>query len=1590
MGKLNLTKTIFINKYVLSVALFLLGVTLALGQTNEENIPPASTYAPNIWLHKEEGYYPTNPLNFYYNNALQEISGEEAKQKYNALSIEEKLKNFAAFYSIDKTSTPDIVYQYWYFYVFNNGLNEHYGDWESVFVVIDRKTQKIKSVLGSFHQGGNTNTGIFDSKKLSDVKHPWVYIAKGSHSNCPDYAPDGKCNLSRWNLAEGNFFNNINTYTPKIAHDSPYYKLTPLEDLQREFEERHGENKSLISKEKSPTLGMVPLKIGKKQFYGLPLGGDPPQNAWAKAEYKDPNKAKPITKELVVLKTQQGVASVWNKVKQGAQYVWQQTKKVTKEAEKTLQNPDNLSAELSIREVGLPQKAVAEQKRNENTPPTTVPPDPTPTPQKIILQQKQIQKEEEEKKTVQAEALSSPTPQPTQTPQPQKQIKEKIQEPSITWCSPSPDAIPQYSSVIFKEIAWMGTTNSSFDEWMQLKNTQLTPINLSGWQLLNKNQEISILFGPEYGIPASGTFLLERTDDTTLPDIPANYIYKGGLKNEDEALYLFDNTCALQDKVIADPKWPGGDNDTKQPMRRLPELTWEQPKQPMYALGSNTNPQQQQPKEENQVQIYQKILISEIQIESNISAKDEFIELFNPTNENIDLSGWSLKKKTSSGNESNLVSAPSFRGAIGANGYFLITPQDNEDGTKNYRGEPTPDFFYSGKTYAIAENNTILLYNPNSELVDKVGLGNATDFEETPAENPPAGYSVGRKIEGASPKDTDNNAQDFEIQNPTPRARNAAQIMHATQPENQEQTQYTLNESEAQQENNTATEGNEEIIEDPETIEDDVQEEETETTEQLPEETTIPPKVLFGSLAPVQQEAIFTLSWELSNPIAIVTPSNIDGVVLWYHDDPNENGESTLQYRIDEENEWQQWQAKESGMLPMGPENFAVQLQGQDKHMYTFYAKTKDKGGNESEENSISTRIELPTHSVGKVIINEVAWMGTKADANDEWIELYNASEETINITDWKFIIGDDDSKSEIMLSGTLLPKRYHLLIRSDAHNLREVYTPSTVYKGAMRNDGEILKLYDAKENLIDAVDASSGWFAGINEKNSRGDWVRASMERISPTEPSSDSSNWTTNNLILTNGKDAKYFLINGTPGERNSATPLKGTETRISYLRFDEFDHITLTKSANPYYATASLKIPKKKILTIEPGVTLQMVYGKNVSEILVEGTLNAQGTEENQIIFTNYGDGNFPNWCGMHFTPTSTNSKLEFVVIEKAATAKPSCSSPSSRSYSIWAEQSNVVIRNAILKGSGQETQLYLADSESEIDHVEFQGISRKTMGIEIQNGSPTVTNSSFSEQWIGILVQQNPPIKPSAPVVRDNTFTDNAYPIRLFHGSTQLANNTATDNEYNAIFIQGPLQDMNFILPKDAMPYMIYENFLAYKNRMLTIEPGVVIKFAGLTPESQLIIRGSLLSKGTAENPVIFTALGDDSVAGVTSPSHPMNSWRRIHFTPESSGSVLEHTIIKYGGSKTDEGAIVVEQSDVQFKNVTIQNSVHVGIQSISGKIFGTIQELSGNEYDFYITGACPKFTNLKDVTFHPDSVICSFSLTPPVYREVSPF
>lgn len=125
-------------------------------------------------------------------------------------------------------------------------------------------------------------------------------------------------------------------------------------------------------------------------------------------------------------------------------------------------------------------------------------------------------------------------------------------------------AVP--GSVVIHEVAWMGTTTSANDEWIELFNRTAAPVDLTGWTLVANDGSPAITLSGS--IPPGGYFLLERTDDTTVPGILADQIYTGSLSNDGEYLILQDATATVMDTVNSDTGWFSGHADGRVPMVR--------------------------------------------------------------------------------------------------------------------------------------------------------------------------------------------------------------------------------------------------------------------------------------------------------------------------------------------------------------------------------------------------------------------------------------------------------------------------------------------------------------------------------------------------------------------------------------------------------------------------------------------------------------------------------------------------------------------------------------------------------------------------------------------------------------------------------------------------------------------------------------------------------------------------------------------------------------------------------------------------------------------------------------------------------------
>ncbi len=311
-------------------------------------------------------------------------------------------------------------------------------------------------------------------------------------------------------------------------------------------------------------------------------------------------------------------------------------------------------------------------------------------------------------------------------------------------------------TVLINEIAWAGTgPDKTANEWIELKNNAIGTAHLAGWQLTNKSGDVKVLFGEKDSVDESGYFLLERSDDGTLPAIAADKIFLNSIKNADEVLRLFDAECHLADEAMANvgtgKTWPGGTASPEyRSMERALDFSWHTfsgialdgiygTPLAMNSAAFNTEaqatgkpvmhpvdvppvyaPPPVQPVIPTTTPVEQTNnstvpLISEIMVGVDGNSSYEFIELYNPGTETLVLTGWSMKKKSSTGTESSLVAASRLEGkAIPAGKYFLLA----HDG--GYDGGMGADVLWPASYSLAYTNNSVVLIKPDGTRVEEV------------------------------------------------------------------------------------------------------------------------------------------------------------------------------------------------------------------------------------------------------------------------------------------------------------------------------------------------------------------------------------------------------------------------------------------------------------------------------------------------------------------------------------------------------------------------------------------------------------------------------------------------------------------------------------------------------------------------------------------------------------------------------------------------------------------------------------------------------------------------------------------------------
>lgn len=562
------------------------------------------------------------------------------------------------------------------------------------------------------------------------------------------------------------------------------------------------------------------------------------------------------------------------------------------------------------------------------------------------------------------------------------------------------------------------------------------------------------------------------------------------------------------------------------------------------------------------------------------------------------------------------------------------------------------------------------------------------------------------------------------------------------------------------------------------------------------------------------------------------------------------------------------------------------------------------------------------------IVINEIAWMGTKAQANDEWIELYNKTSADIDLSGW--ILESKNKQLSISLSGIIAAKEYFLLERTASTTTDRV--ENMVFTGALVNDGPDASLYLKNgTTTIDSI-GFNRWIAGENGA------IRRTMERVSPYATSTNSYNWKTYAEVRMPpfAKDARGNDIFGTPGAQNSVAGIYTPAWSIT-------EDTIWKKKHSPYYVPPHMiEVKNGATLTIEPGVVVKfakgMPYGGGMD---VYGVLRAEGTATEPIIFTSVFDDAVDgidsgidgsvvapasaDWMSVNFYNTATSSVVRHARVRyggQGVNANPNGWYPAYKGVfsargtrpeitdsvfeqnhgtALFAENgahpalTRNVIRNTILPQYYKEGQggfgIYIADASSTAD----------------------IMSNTFENNGVGIVSRS----ATSSPLtVKNNVFSRNYRNGEFTQGGREFnldnANNTDMDKKGGFYVWIVVASGQTKTLRSDTMPYIVESGFSVAENGALIIEPGTVIKSKDANIYGSFavpfVVRGTFHAQGTANEPIVFTAFADDSDgydSDGAAGAPVSGAWENIQFIgATSSDSILEYVNIRYGGRGTN--------------------------------------------------------------------------------------
>ena len=327
--------------------------------------------------------------------------------------------------------------------------------------------------------------------------------------------------------------------------------------------------------------------------------------------------------------------------------------------------------------------------------------------------------------------------------------------------------------------------------------------------------------------------------------------------------------------------------------------------------------------------------------------------------------------------------------------------------------------------------------------------------------------------------------------------------------------------------------------------------------------------------------------------------------------------------------------------------------------------------------------------------------------------------------------------------------------------------------------------------------------------------------------------------------------------------------------------------------YYLYSTETINSGTTITIPAGVVFKH---NNFTAFKVDGALVTTGTAENPVVLTHEYDDDYGN-------PKDTNNN--------GAGSTPSIYTSN---YSIqFSDISN--------------------DAASSISHTVMR---YHAAGIDLNSASPTIDNCTFDKDSWGVVLRGV-----SQPVITNNKFNNLTYCgviLSLVSHPSVLTGNILSGTTYRAIGVLSEELVQNVTLQKidfagyTDIPYYFSGNYSIGTSVVLTIEPGVIMKFPRYI---YFTVRRGLLAIGNSspEGMIVFTDIRDDFYGGDTNADSNATvpayntGWSGIRFVDQANDTEcqLKHCVIRYTGTNSGDAGLIATSASPTLDSCVVKDN-----------------------------------------------------------------